>query len=145
MKSLVAFCCWSVCFLVDLSGCWIDVQHLLFAASLCCSDDISADRLQGTTKCPSTQANFVGRDIGKQVTWGHNIVADGWTGASNPQSHPNHTPTPLQHTHTQAIRTNCSILNTRFSDFQLDRDNSSVTDRRTNGQTKPLIELRVRN
>ena len=27
----------------------------------------------------------------QQVTRGHDIVADGWAGAYNPQSHPNHT------------------------------------------------------
>ena len=32
-----------------------------------------------------------------QVTRGHNIVADGWAGASNPQPHPNPPPT-LKHT-----------------------------------------------
>ena len=31
----------------------------------------------------------------KQVTQGHNIVADGWAGASNPHPHPN------PHPHTQ--------------------------------------------
>ena len=30
----------------------------------------------------------------KQVTWGHNIVADGWAGAANPHLHP--TPFPAQ-------------------------------------------------
>ena len=31
--------------------------------------------------------------IRKQVTRGHNIVADGWAGASNPHPHPNPPPT----------------------------------------------------
>ena len=30
----------------------------------------------------------------QQVTWGHNIVADGWAGASNPQPHPSPNPKP---------------------------------------------------
>ena len=76
----------------------------------------------------------------KQVTRGHNIVAEGWSGASNPQPHSNHTPNPPSaHSHTNNI--NCSIKNTCFLRFQLKRDNSSVTD----GRTKPPIELRVRN
>ena len=33
----------------------------------------------------------------QQVTRGHNIVADGWAGASNPHTHPNPPPT-LKHT-----------------------------------------------
>ena len=66
------------------------------------------------------------------------------------QRHPNPSqtpPTPLipPSTHSHTNNTNCSSLNTRFLHFQLERDNSSVTDRRTNGQTKPLTELHVRN
>ena len=88
----------------------------------------------------------------KQVTQGHNIVADGWAGASNPQPHPN--TTPLQHTHTY---TNCGIINARFSRFRLEHDDLNMADKQTNGPTsvrwsrwtdgwtKPLIELRVRN
>ena len=38
----------------------------------------------------------------KQVTRGHNIVADGWAGATNPHPHPTPHPTPLPtQTHTQ--------------------------------------------
>ena len=38
----------------------------------------------------------------KQVTRGHNIVADGWAGAANPHPHPMLHPTPLPtQTHTQ--------------------------------------------
>ena len=70
----------------------------------------------------------------EQVTRGHNIVADGWAGASNLQPYPNHTlnPPPL-HSNTNNI--NRSIKSTRFSRFQLKRDNSSVTDQRTDGPT----------
>ena len=71
----------------------------------------------------------------KQVTRGHNIVADGWAGASTPQ--------PPSHTQTYTK----SIENSRFSTFRLDRH--GPTDGRTNGRTdgwtKPLIELRDRN
>ena len=70
----------------------------------------------------------------KQVTRGHNIVADGWAGVCNPQPHPNHTPKPPP-THSPTNKTNCSTLNTRFSRFQCERDISSVTDRQTNGPT----------
>ena len=83
---------------------------------------------------------------------GHNIVADGWAGAANPQPHPKPTTYPPP-THSHTNNTNCSIINTHFSSFQLECDNSSVTDGptdgpmdqrtdgRTDGRTKPLIEL----
>ena len=71
------------------------------------------------------------------MTRGHNIVADGWAGASNPQPHPNHTPNPPP-THSHTNNTNCSIINTCFSRFHFERDNLSVTDglmdQRTDGQ-----------
>ena len=71
---------------------------------------------------------------------GHNMVADGWVGASNPQPYPNHTPKPPPtHSHTNNRPTKCSFINARFPRFQVERDNSSVTngltDRRTNGPT----------
>ena len=62
----------------------------------------------------------------KQVTRGHNIVAEGWAGASNSHPHP-----MLPH------------QNGRFSTFRL--VGYGRTDGRTEGRTKPLIELRVRN
>ena len=53
--------------------------------------------------------------IKKQVTRGHNIVADGWAGASNPQPHPNHIPKPPQtHSHA-AIPTAASYTFFAFS------------------------------
>ena len=81
---------------------------------------------------------------------GHNIVADRWAGASNPQPRPNHTPNPPPtHSHTQ-YQLHCNSINARFWHFQLQPDGG--TDKRmdepmqwTNGRTKPLIELRVRN
>ena len=60
----------------------------------------------------------------EQVTRGHNIVADGCTGASNPQSHP--IPATHLHTHTH----NNSVMNARFRIF-----NPSVTDQGTDGRT----------
>ena len=51
---------------------------------------------------------------------GHNIVADGWVGASNPQLYPNHTTNPPP-THSHTNNTICSIINTRFSRLQLGR------------------------
>ena len=69
----------------------------------------------------------------KQVTRGHNIVADGWAGASNPQPHANltHSCHPLTHPYTH--NNNCSIINTRFSRFKLKRDGPTdgPMDRRT--------------
>ena len=35
------------------------------------------------SKCRESKKKVI-----KQVTWGHNIVADGWAGASNPHPHP---------------------------------------------------------
>ena len=74
----------------------------------------------------------------EQVTRGHNIVADGWAGASNPHLQPNPSPT-LKHTK--------NIENARFPTFQLDdlRRTDGPMDQRTDGRTKALIELRVRN
>jgi len=73
----------------------------------------------------------------KQVTRGHNIVADGWAGASNPHPHPNPSPT-LKHTQ----KVSKTLVFPLFNSM-------TMTDKRTNGRTdgrtKPLIELRVRN
>ena len=61
----------------------------------------------------------------EQVTRGHNIVADGWAGASNPNQHPM---PPHQHTYPkQNIQIAC------FCTFQLVRYRQ--TDRRTDGQS----------
>ena len=64
----------------------------------------------------------------KQVTRGHNIVADGWAGASDPHPYPNPLPT-LKHTK--------SIKNARFPMFQLDDPGRTdePTDQQTNGRT----------
>ena len=47
----------------------------------------------------------------KQVTRGHNIVADGWAGASNPHSQSTPPTSILTHTYTK------SIVNARFLTF----------------------------
>ena len=52
-------------------------------------------------------------------------------GIQSPASTQPHSQTPPTHTH----NTNSSILNTRFSRFQLKRDNSSVTYETTDGRT----------
>ena len=74
----------------------------------------------------------------EQVTRGHNIVADGLAGASNPQPNPNPHPS-----HTNLHKKYPKRLFFHFSTRSL------PTDRRTDGptdqRTKPLIELRVRN
>ena len=63
-------------------------------------------------------------------TRGHDVVGEGWAGASHPQLHPNHTPnTPPTPSHTN--NTNRSILNTRLSRFQLEHDKLSVNKGRT--------------
>ena len=64
--------------------------------------------------CSIHRPDFSDRDaqfILKQVTQGHNIVANGWAGASSP--HPNPT-TPTSHTQTECIYNIC------FSSFQPD-------------------------
>ena len=75
------------------------------------------------------------------MTRGHNIVADGWAGASSPLPHPN-----LPHTQTYTK----STKNARFSTYKLndqrtDGRTDGRTDRRTDRRTKPLTELRIRN
>ena len=62
----------------------------------------------------------------KQVTRGHNIVADGWAGACNPHPHPR---PPHSHSNTQIITTAASKMRV-FALF-----NSIITDGRTNGRT----------
>ena len=57
----------------------------------------------------------------KQVTRGHNIVADGWAGASTPK------PTPNTQTYTKSIKS------ARFPMFQL--DDHGPTNGRTDGRT----------
>ena len=70
------------------------------------------------------------------MTWGHDIVAERWAGASNPHLHlnPRH---PLKHMQ-KSFKNACS------STFRL-----MLTDQQTKGRmdewTKPLKELRVRN
>ena len=68
------------------------------------------------------------------MTQGHNIVVDRWAGAPNPQPHSNHSPKPSS-THSHTNYTNCSIRSTHFSRFQLERDNSNLTNRPTDGHT----------
>ena len=56
---------------------------------------------------------------------------------SIPSLDPTTLPTPLQHTHTHTHNTDSSILNTRFSRFQLERDQRTegLTDRWTDQRT----------
>ena len=81
----------------------------------------------------------------QQVTRGHNIVADGWAGASNPHPHPM---PPHQHTYPKK-HLKCSFFHfsTRAlrTDRQADGRTNGQTDGWTDQRTKPLIELRVRN
>ena len=71
----------------------------------------------------------MGASIIEQVTRGHNIVADGCAGACNP--------------HTHSISSPKRILNACFPFFRL--NDPGRMDRRTDGWTKPFIELRVRS
>ena len=100
-------------------------------------DALSTDR-------PTDTGSYKGALSHQQVTRGHNIVADGWAGASNPQPHPNHTPNPSR-THLQTNK-QYQLQNHKYAFFAfLTRAWQLERDQRTNGRTKPLIELRVRN
>ena len=71
----------------------------------------------------------------KQVTRGHNIIADGWAGTCN--SHPH----PRPH-HTQTITT--AALKMQLGQLDQHRPMDGQTDGLTDVWTKPLIEVRVR-
>ena len=86
-------------------------------------------------------AQIVMSQIKKQVTRGHNIIANGWAGADNPNPHPR-----PPHTHSHGETITAATSKCVFSHFptqspQMDQR----TDERTNGRTKPLIELRVQD
>ena len=72
------------------------------------------------------------RKRNKQVTRGHNIVAEGWAGASNPYPHPNPPPT-LKHTQKVTKTLVLPLFNLMTSDGP------------TDGQTKRVVELRTRD
>ena len=74
-----------------------------------------------------------GREREKQMTRGHNIVADGWAGASNP--HP-HSKSPT-HMHKKDLE--------RSFPTDVHRRTDGPTDQRTDRRTKPFTELCVRN
>ena len=77
----------------------------------------------------------------EQVTRGHNIIANGLAGAANPHPHPRPHPTPFPiRTHTRKAS---KML--FFPLFDSCSRMDGPTDQRTDGRTKPLIELRVRN
>ena len=85
------------------------------------------------------------------MTRGHNIVADGWAGASNPHIHPN-PPSTLKTTQkvskTLVFPLFDSIITDRRTDGRTDGPTDGRTDRRTDGptdgRTDPLIEMRRR-
>ena len=66
----------------------------------------------------------------KQVTQGHNIVADGWAGASNPHPH------PMPPTNTDTQKTFKSLV-FPLSTYAL------MNDRLTNGWTDRFTDLQV--
>ena len=82
---------------------------------------------------------IVSNDKKKQVTRGHNIVADGRAGAANPHPHPTPHPTPLPtETHTQKasetlifpLFDSCSRIN-----GPMDGQTAQRTDQQTDGQS----------
>ena len=82
---------------------------------------------------------YVYGDPHEQVTWGQNIVADGWAGASSPHPHP----MPPKNTCTQ--KQSKMFVFPLFDSCVTDQRTDRRTDGPTDGRTKPLIELRVRN
>ena len=66
----------------------------------------------------------------KQVTRGHNIVVDGWAGASNPHPHPN---TPSTHKHTQKVSK--TLIFTLFDSIITDGLTDRLMDGPTDGQS----------
>ena len=76
--------------------------------------------------------NWLKLYVQKQVTRGHNIVADGWAGASNLHPYP---VTPNKHTQ----KVSKTLVIPLFHSMTSDRH----TDGWTNGRTKPLMKLRV--
>ena len=71
------------------------------------------------------------------MTRGHNIVADGWAAAATPHPHPMPHPTPFPtQTHTQ--KASETLVFPLFDSWSW---TNGPTDRRTDGRTKPLIEL----
>merc|ERR1712002_656586 len=70
--------------------------------------------------------------LGKQVTRGHNIVADGWAGASNPDPHSNSHPTRK---HSQKVSKTLvfPLFDSIITDGRTDgpTDQHGRTDRRT--------------
>ena len=64
----------------------------------------------------------------KQVTRGHNIVADGWAGASNPHPHPDPPPT-LKHTQKVSKMLVSPLFN---SVTMMDQRTDGLTDQLTN-------------
>ena len=80
----------------------------------------------------------------KQVTQGQNIVAERWAGAANPHPHPMPQPTSLP---TQTQKTYKMLVFLLFDSFSPTNDGwaDGRMDGCTDGQTKPLIELHIRN
>ena len=66
----------------------------------------------------------------EQVTRGHNIVADRWAGASNPNPHPNPHPTLK---HTQIVSKTVVFL--LFDSIITDQRTNGWTDQQTDGRT----------
>ena len=81
--------------------------------------------------------------LNKEVTRGHNIVADGWAGASNTHPHPK--PHSIHKLTIKESKTLIVLIFNGPMDQGTNRQSDGLTDQRTDGRTKPLIELRFRN
>ena len=79
----------------------------------------------------------------KQVTRGHNIVADRWAGASNPHPHPNAHPDTHKHTQKVFNMTTLGLDHHGRTNRPPDQRTNGLTDGPTDQRTKPLIELLV--
>ena len=83
-------------------------------------------------------------DLHKQVTWGDNIVADGWAGAANPHPHLTQHPFQHRHTHKKLLKRSFSHFSTRAYG-QTDRRTDGRTDEPTDGQSLLLSCVTVTN
>ena len=119
--NFVSLCvCLSVCLSICLSACLPVSQSVYIQAIIILFARLLFPRV----------LNFFYLDVWKQVMRGHNIVVDGWAGASILP------PIPHAPTHTQQLSK--TVIYALF-------DSCPRTDGPTNGRTKPLIESRVRN
>ena len=80
---------------------------------------------------------------GKQLTRGHNIVADGWAGAFNPHPHPNPLPT-LKHTQKVSKTLVFPRFNSMTPDGRTDRPTDGRTDKASYRVECPQLKRKIK-